>query len=1124
MNHAILVHLADGDSLGATPKEDAEALRTMLYNTDQFDESQDSIELYSIPENSKTDYKTELWEKIDAIAKTTDENSFTVFFYSGHGGSLADGTAYFALGESNDISAEELREHLNALSGRVLVLFSCCHSAGMIMPASELDEIGEDGAEAGNEAYDPENFLEQFQRAGESISASENDDAGNNDAETNGNGSSQTTKEPPQYYFIAAANRVETSIQNNTSGGEDNVVLGHALGYDRFNAEYHVYAADTTTLEGAENRAGYAGDGQITMRELADYYKNYVQIQSSPVLYPAESDDVLFTYREEKGTPAVFTCSIPKDNVKVDAEGNIEVTATVTNLTDHTITLGAGVYNRTYRIYALTTASRGKTSSGEVMNKEDGGYLEAVGADGNRILLDVKAKSTEEMTCHLQWEEFSDSISSGMENVYNPFALKVWDCSDDTEDSDVHGPIGSYCLLSFYTAAEDAEADSIDASALSFKKPVQLTAEKAGDAYTVTKTSSRLPVEIVFDSEEKSKYTNVACTLSLYASDLGTEDKCPNGIHVAVLSDQEGSVNVLRDEKGKNISWQAEDWTAVFENVQPDHERVGGDNERGSTFTYVMDTSKLEEGHFYALQLICHDQTTDKDASIFAIIQRTDAASADEYQIPEFRITEDYWSYFRNWDGILADASWNGAFENQNDYYPAGIGETLRGRLQSLDSGARYTYAVTNWKKLVSADPETWNDMGTTERFEPGGTYRCDIEVTISKDSNAVFTDGTVFTAAKHVLKADIQNNGKKAVLTVIHHIPTQSSFNSTTVELRRVTDTGKEWSIGEAVAGKDESLRTGDTVILVPGQNCKAIVRNGLTDTSQTLSWNNITYKIYKISDAEEGKNSVSIWVSAWKDEKDSCGCSLVLRRWTAYPKAEGGDDSSSDTDKKDDSSSGSTSGDSSSDGSSSSGGQTASGSSSGGNSSGNSSAASGQPQSVWQAIPDSTASGAQSTQASAQAAGNSAAPVLTADIAEQQTVQTEDAASASDGSAAGAGGGSAKAASAAKSAAKAAAKTAVGEGTAQEQNPDGASIEEVQDTDDAEETITSENTSGADAAAAKAAEAKKSEGNHAGEHAAVGSVIDTGLVLWLLLILAIAVGASILIIVLYKRRRKDD
>ncbi len=1182
VNHAILVHLAEGYSLGTSPKEDAEATQTMLYNTDQFDESQDGIELYSVPENSDKDYKTALWEKIDAIAETTAENSITVFFYSGHGGGKVDGTACLGLGGSNDISAEELREHLNRLSGRVLVILSCCHSAGMIMPASAMNEIGEESAEVGNEEYDPEKFLKEFQRVGESDLGAEDDDAGNTDVEsgsagTDGEGSSQTVKEPPQYYFIAAANRAETSIDAGKFGGEDNAVLGHALGYDRNNPKYHVYAADTTTLEGAESRAGYAGDGQITMHELADYYKKYIRISSSPVLYPAESDDVLFTYQEEKGTPAVFTCTIPKENVTVDAEGNIKVTATVTNLTDHRITLGAGVYDRDMQNHAVTTANRGIDIDGNELSKEDG-YLDATGACNDGVPCVVEPNSTKPITYNLQWDEFLDGVSDAAKN---PFCLKVWDSTADVEDSDVHGPIGSYCLLSFYTAAEDAEVDSIDASALSFKKPMQLKAEKAGDDYTVTKTSSRLPVEIVFDSEEQTKLTNAACTLSMYASDLGEE--LPDGIYVARQGDNEDEIGRLKDENGQVISSQAGDWTVVFENVQPDHEGKGNGNERGSTYTYVMDTSQLEKGHFYALQVVCHDKTTDRDASVFAIIQRTDAASADEYQISEFLLTEDYWNNFLSVNGIPVDARWDDFLQDQ-EYYSDRIGDQLRKTLQDTVEGEKYTYAVTNWKKLISADPETWNDMGTTERFEPDGTYRCDIEITVNKGCNAVFTEGTAFEITKHALDIDIQDNGKKAILTVTHYIPPQSSFDSMTVELHRAVKTESGWDIGKAVAEKDESLRSGDTVILVPGQNCKTCDWNGLTDTEKTLTWKDTVYKIYKVSDVKTGENSVDVGAVVWKEGEESCGCSSVLYSWTAYPKADDGDDSSSDTgkkddstggtsggssldgsssdsgqtdsdssggsssssgqtaggisggssgssqsgsgssdtDKKDDSSSGSTSGDSSSDGSSSSGGQTDSGSSSGGNSSGNSSAASGQSQSVWQAIPDSTASGAQSTQASAQAAGNPTAPVLTADIAEQQTVQTEDAAPAPVSSASGAGNSSAQAASAAKSTAKTA-KTAVGEGTAQEQDPDGAAAEEVQDTDDAEEAITSEDTSGADAAAAKAAEAKKSEGNHAGEHAAVGSVIDTGLILWLLLILAIAVGASIFIILLYKRRRDD-
>ena len=283
-NHAILVHLAPGYSLDAVPKQDAESLQKILYNTDQFDESQASVQLFSIPENDeKNDYKQKLWDEIDKIAKDTDNNSFTVFAYSGHGGALGDGTSSLALGGINNISAAELRQHLNKLSGRVLVILSCCHSGGMIMPASEWDET-EGDSQTESDVFDEEEFLEEFFNQEDEISpASESADAAG-DASENGNANSvseqagSATKEPPQYYFFAAANRAETATQLEGIGGQDNAALGHALGFDRNNASYHVFAADTTTLKGATSREGYAGDGQVTMRELADFYQKYNRI------------------------------------------------------------------------------------------------------------------------------------------------------------------------------------------------------------------------------------------------------------------------------------------------------------------------------------------------------------------------------------------------------------------------------------------------------------------------------------------------------------------------------------------------------------------------------------------------------------------------------------------------------------------------------------------------------------------------------------------------------------------------------------------------------------------------------------------------------------------------------
>ncbi len=1092
-NHAVIVHLADGYSLDAVPKQDAESLQKILYNTDQFDKSKDSIKLLSIPENDeKNDYKAKIWAEIDEIAKDTDENSFTVFAYSGHGGALGDGTSSLALGGINNISAAELRQHLNKLSGRVFVILSCCHSGGMIMPATEFDETGDVAAQTAD-AFDEEEFLEEFFNQENEISlASETGDV-SDDTEENGNDNSvrgeasSVTKEPPQYYFFAAANRAETATQLEGIGGQDNAALGHALGFDRNNANYHVFAADTTTLEGGTSREGYAGDGKVTMRELADFYQKYNRITSSPVLYPAESEDVLFTYGEASGTPASFICSIPQQNVSVDANGTISITATVTNLTDHKITVGAGVYDWGTLTFALTTASRGKSTNGAVMKPEDGyGYMPALNEEGGWDEYYVNPNSEGEITYKFTWDEFLEGVSDGSEN---PFCLKIWDCTEDAADADGYGPIGTYRLLSFYTAAADGETNAIDPDALSLNKPIQFTAGKAGETYTVTKTSSQLPIEIVFDSENETKLTNAACKLWLYASDLGT--KVPDGIHVAPLGSKNDD-KVLKDKNNKIISSEESDWSAVFEDVQPSYERRGNSgNQRGSVYTYIMDTSKLQQGHYYALRVVCRDTTTDKDKHIYALIQRTDAASAEEYQIPEFKLSEDHWNYFRNWDGIMVDATWNGRYDDKW-YYADGAGDLLRQTLQLQDGGAQYTYAVTNWKKLVSSEPEKWTAMGKTERFEAGGTYQCDIVVTINEGYNAVFTDDTVFDADHHKLRhIDIQDAGKKVVLTVEHEIATQKSLDSTTVQLRRVTLNGNQTTIEDAVAQTDETLHPRDTVILVPGKDCAVFTRGGLTDAGRSVRWNGTDYKIYKVSEIEKGKTALDILISVWKDEEDNCGCSLVMRSWVAHPETEGGDDSS-DTDKKDDSS-GSDQTDSGSSGESSSGGSPSGSSTSGASAGQTGSASAEQSKSAWQVIPDKAAEG-------------QAVPVTTADAAEQnaQAAPAQTAGNASKAN-------NSHAASGVKT---------TGSAGGDDAAKDLAVVDASEDTLDAD----SEEVLSSGDASVEVAEAQKAEGAHTGGSAAVKSVVDTNLILWLLGILAAAVGVSIFIILLYKRRKEEE
>ncbi len=153
INQALLLYL-DDDPLDCAG--DAQALKHTLSNTNQFDES--VITTYMVPQDSDEDAKTEIWNKISDMAAKTGPESFTVIAYFGHGGSNMDGTSYLAAGGANNISAAELRNHLDELQGKVLVMLACCYSNGMIMTASEFD----DGEETGNSSFSDTSFINEF--------------------------------------------------------------------------------------------------------------------------------------------------------------------------------------------------------------------------------------------------------------------------------------------------------------------------------------------------------------------------------------------------------------------------------------------------------------------------------------------------------------------------------------------------------------------------------------------------------------------------------------------------------------------------------------------------------------------------------------------------------------------------------------------------------------------------------------------------------------------------------------------------------------------------------------------------------------------------------------------------
>ncbi len=1241
INQALLLYLAASD-LGGAPKNDAEALKAIFAKTNEFDES--NIEIHEMPENSPQDDKSAIWEKISAMAENTDENSFTVISYSGHGNSNLDGTSYLAAGGVNNISAAELREHLDELQGRVLVVIHACYSGGMIMTASEYEDGQEvrssfsdtdfmdeflaqeytpkkantdesaskdasakkaeekktekasdkeasdqsktdrsaektsqqaadtekssaekadgassgsaekadaassgsteradgassgstekanaassgstekaDGASSGSiekadtansqsaeqagtadaaakestsqETSSTENKETQEQSAvnatvesvqaklvskaieadsvivrksaalkessvktasteasteassetsletsaeksseasakastvqdeagdasseentGTERTATGQDTAGKENSEAKStektaveasdessseniaagtsspakktssvenasalsssqkteeeqNSSTKTVSNPPRYYFITASNQLETGWSQANLGTEMIAAFGHAMGYDRNNSAYNIYAADTETSSGRSSRAGYQGDGAITMAELEYYLKNQCSLTSTPTIYPSGNEDVLFTYEENAGYPASFKCSIPSENIKVGSDGKIEVKIEIQNLTGQTLSIDSGVYALERRTFAFTTES-----PDEYVTGQEGYYASEYEPT------EIKPNSTASAIFAFTSEDFADGISDGEKN---PFCIKVWECTGNE-----NGSIGNYGVLSFYTMAADGEEDQIDPDAFSLRTPLQLTAKSAEEDYTIIKTSSTLSMQIVYDQEYGDKNTNAGCLLSVYAYDLG--DALPQGLHV--IKDSQDYADVLvYGADDKQVSLTEDDRITVFKNVRPTHDRIekGDSSIRGSIHTYVMDTTDLEQDHYYALEFVCHDDATQKDNTIYAIIQRTDAAQTQEYQIPSIELSYDVMDGFRRGNGLPAQENWGNTY-NDEAINVKKVNENLEESLQ--DSGNnRYDFKVSDWEVKTSSAPDKWEKMEDDDKFSPDNTYRCTIQVSVSKGNNAVFTQNTWFKVDHHTIEnVQLSDDYKTATFQMIHQVPSEESMEKATLEMYRIENN----AVGKKVASDDENLHSGDQVILVPGENDVLSDAYGLTKTGNSIRYNGKKYTIYKVNDIEKGKTSDSVICTVWKEEEGSCGCAQTLYLWTAHPKAEGGSDGASSGG----SSSGS-SGDSSSSSSSSSSSASSGGSSDGGGNSGSGSS-------------DNHSSGGGSSENSASgsgASGNKAATTAkTISAAEAQVLVAPAAASTAGSSAA--------------------------------------------------------------------------------------------------------------------------
>ena len=836
-NNAVLIYAVNDSTLKTGPGTDAANLEETLKKTDQFKTGVGTIENVGITQNSQEDALTGLWAKIDAIAENSTSDSLTVIYYSGHGGAEKGGESYLALQGKNNISAEALKTHLRKFkAGKVLVIIDACHSSGNIMLADEGDE--EESTSGG--VYNGEAFASAL--------------AGDTSMVSAGDG-----QQTAQMYFITAANRAETAIQSNAYGGMLTAALENALGHDRKNGDYHTYAADTTTKSGASSRGVYAGDGQITMKELVDYYQRMV-ITSTPVLYPQDDETVLFTYDESAGTPATFTSSVynasgEQGNIQVDENGKITCKVQVQNLTSSPLSIVIGATRLTDTEVTTKTLEeqKGLDNSLEYVQLEPA----TVGAGNNPVTVEVE----------LTWEAFKETEN----DASNPFSLRVWDASNK-----------NYNLLEFYTSTTAGNGD-IATDELALQVPTQLatTEGSAGNKkLVITKTSSILPMEIVYDDRTADKSSNPACTLSLYAYDLGEESNLPNCLHV----DKDNS-SLLKNIANQNVLDGVTKRT-IFEGVRPYRARKAENDGalRDSVYTYAMNTSGLTVGHVYALQVKCdYDASTGySPKSVWAIIKRVSAQEVDNetYKIPSFICTYDDLSYFRRIGSGIPMEGWNKSHAYSVDRSVAQVTKELVTALNNSEQNGRFSYSITadsgsetGWQKWDSSQKK-WIVMDADDAFTDDAKYRCKLAVTVATGYNAVFTDETLFEFANHNTEViSVSNDGKTAELWLEHYLP---KVETNVLKMYRVTNDG----IGAEIPST-ETLKEGEEVILVVSEQTKYnydwYALRGLEKTSYSITKDGKKYRIYKVVTPTDGYNSVEVttWNTGEKSKGDTAGSS---------------------------------------------------------------------------------------------------------------------------------------------------------------------------------------------------------------------------------------------------------
>ncbi len=726
---ALLIVL-DGD-LGSVPLEDMQALKTTLSGTHQFKE--DDIEILEVPsEDESGTYKKKVWEWIDENAASGNELSF--IGYSGHGGYNDDGTSELSLGGDNTISGVELKQHVSKLKGKVMLLFDCCFSGGMIMPTmesgDELNELGIDDMGIGSSELN-----RQAQEYGDELINSFIDDFNN---EEGINSLSAAGSSELEYYIYTAASAYETGLQS-TLGGQLTTVFCYGLGYERGGSSYNIFAADID------------GNYEVSASELADYVSS-CSIESKPVVYypNAKADEALFTYDKTAGVPAILSVTATTDtNVQMDGSGKVSVPVKVTNYSSKAVTFDAG---------AFPANNIGEVRPGAIDlsnytdRKGQAFYTEGI----NKHEIAAGGTWTGKLT-------FTD-VSKQYFAAGGRYLIKVWGIAN--------GATKAFAVTDFYIGTQQTAAavDETGKKAFAIKQPAQVY--KAEDAKEV---SAIVPLNVTFDTEPIDKKGYAALTLTATAYDLGNSSSYESDSDDGKITDA-----------GTKAEAILSNGTTIYTNVRPTYVRndmYTANGTTSSTYSYAFDVSGLNEGHYYALQVLCeYDDGTSQKKTTF--IKVTDKETADESAV----IIGESFIYLNNfgksWEGIKIGKTWTEYGERAtvkevtdtlteylNDYNYKYDSQNKDINYSIYDANAS-DKCVTGWWKYNKVKKE-FEEMQEGDHFESGTSYMNRIILKIDDGYNAKFSEGTVFTVTGHSLVGEatdrLSADHKTATIYVLH-------------------------------------------------------------------------------------------------------------------------------------------------------------------------------------------------------------------------------------------------------------------------------------------------------------------------------------------------------------------